>query len=662
MGQAIPPAPQNLFGTSLPADVLGAAVERFNDIVMVTEANPIDEPGLRVLFVNPAFEKITGYRAEEVLGRSPRFMQGPGTSNDEILRIEAALRAHRPVRAELLNYKKDGSSFWVELEANTTASPSTGAEFFVFIERDITERKKREAVQREQERATATLFSNLPGMAYRCLNDGDWTMEFVSAGCRDLTGYEPDALIGNRLKSFEAIIEPEDRKAVREIVSRAVERGEAFEITYRIRPREGGIKWVWERGRAVPGPDGPSRALEGFLTDITERKLLESQLLQNQRLESIGTLAGGIAHDLNNVFAPIMMAGDLLVDKVPDKDSSQLLEVISASARRGAELVRQILLFARGMEGPRIAVQVSALFADIKTFLDSTLPKSIRVNFEIAPGVSAVSGDPVQLHQMLLNFAVNARDAMPSGGRLAISATPASVSASAPRPHPDAVPGAFVRIDISDTGCGIPDILKGQIFDPFFTTKGVGRGSGLGLSTARSIVKAHCGFITFVSTEGIGTTFSIFLPTADSALPPAVVGKTAKPVATPLPRGRGENILVVDDEESVRLIMRSTLENFGFRAVCAADGAEAVGLFRSAPALFDMAIVDMQMPGLDGGKTIVTLRHMRPDLPIVGASGLATNQNREQAAANGVRHFLDKPFSVDTLIRTVHAALSRAAS
>ncbi len=662
MGQATRSVSQNPFGTCLPPDVLGAAVDGFNDMVMVTETDPIEEPGLRVLFVNPAFERMTGYKVDEVLGRSPRFMQGPETSASETLRIEESLRARKPVRAELLNYKKDGSSFWVEIEASTTTSKSTGTEYFVFIERDITERKRREAAQREQDRAIATLFSNLPGMAYRCLNDGFWTMEFVSGGCRDLTGYDPDALIGNRQTSFEAIIEPEDRKAVREIVSRAVERGEAFELTYRIRTHEGGVKWVWERGRAVPGPDGPVRSLEGFITDITERKLLESQLLQNQRLESIGTLAGGIAHDLNNVFAPIMMAGDLLADKIPDKDSAQLLEVVAASARRGAELVRQILLFARGMEGPRIAVHPSALFADIKTFLDSTLPKSIRVNFEIAQGVPAISGDPVQLHQMLLNFSVNASDAMPGGGRLAISATPVSVSASAPRPHPDAVPGAFVRIDISDTGCGIPDILKGQIFDPFFTTKGVGRGSGLGLSTARSIVKAHCGFITFVSAEGKGTTFSIFLPTADSSLPAAARGVTAKPFSTPLPRGKGENILVVDDEESVRLIMRSTLESFGFRAVCAADGAEAVGLFRSAPALFAMAVVDMQMPGLDGGKTIVALRHMRPDLPIVGASGLATSQNREQAAAHGVRHFLDKPFSVETLIRTVHAALSRSAA
>jgi PAS domain S-box-containing protein len=661
MGQAKGVASQDPFGIILPPDVLGAAVDCFNDVVMVTESEPLDEPGPRILFVNPAFERITGYRPDEVMGRSPRFMQGADTSREEIARVDAALRARRPVRAELLNYRKDGTAFWVEIEASTTRSPSTGVEFFVFIERDVTARKRDEAAHHEQDRAIATLFSNLPGMAYRCLNDGSWTMEFVSGGCRELTGYDPEALIGNRLKSFEAIIEPDDRKGVRDIISRAVERGEPFELTYRIRTREGGLKWVWERGRSVPGPDGPAPTLEGFVTDITERKLLESQVLQNQRLESIGTLAGGISHDLNNVFAPIMMAGDLLADRAPDKDSTQLLAIISASARRGAELVRQILLFARGMEGPRVAVNPSTLFAEIRTFLESTLPKSIRVNFEIASGVTAISGDPVQLHQVLLNLAVNARDAMPSGGRLAFSATPASVSASSPRPHPDAVPGDFVRIDISDTGSGIPDILKGQIFDPFFTTKGVGRGSGLGLSTARSIVKAHCGFITFVSTEGIGTTFSIFLPTAEAGLSRPARGEAARAPSGPLPRGNGESILVVDDEESVRLIMRSTLESFGFRAVGAADGSEAIALFRSAPALFNMAIVDMQMPGLDGGKTILSLRHMRPDLPIVAASGLATSQNREQAAENGVRHFLDKPFSVETLIRTVHAAMAKTA-
>ncbi len=659
MGQAETSNPQELSGTTLPPDVIGASLEQFNDIVMVTEGKALPDLDPKVLFVNPAFERITGYPPEEILGRSPGFLRGPGTSVAELKRIEAALAARRPIRAELLNYRKDGSAFWIEIEATVVTSPATGADFFVFIERDVTERKRAEATHREQERATAALFSNLPGMAYRCLDDEHWTMEFVSAGCRDLTGYEPEALVRNRDTSYEEVIDPEDRKGVRDIVSRAVERGDAFELTYRIRMKGGQLKWVWERGRTVPGPPGAVRRLEGFITDITERKLLESQLLQNQRLESIGTLAGGIAHDLNNVFAPIMMAGDLLSDKA-DAESAQLLDVIAASAKRGAELVRQILLFARGMEGPRIAVSPASLFNEVRTFLDSTLPKSIRVGFQIAPNVASIAGDPVQLHQVLLSLAVNARDAMPTGGKLSISASNAEVPATAPRPHPDAVPGTFVRIDVADTGCGIPDILKGQIFDPFFTTKGVGRGSGLGLSTARSIVKAHCGFITFISSEGSGTTFSIFLPTSDIGLTPPAHGEPSRAPSGPLPRGKGESILVVDDEESVRHIMRSTLENFGFRTVGAADGAEAVSLLRASPALFQAALVDMQMPGLDGSKTILALRHIRPDLPIVAASGMATQENKEAAAMSGVRHFLDKPFSVETLIRTVHAAMAKA--
>ena len=659
MGQAETSIPREMTGTTLPPDVIHTSLEQFNDIVMVTQATGGGVLDARVLYVNPAFERITGYAAEEVLGRSAALLRGPGTSPAELERIGASLNERRPIRAELLNYRKDGSAFWIEIEATVVTSPSAGQDFFVFIERDVTDRKRAEDAHREQARATAALFGNLPGMAYRCLDDDKWTMEFVSAGCLDLTGFEPQALIENRDTSYEDLIDPEDRKGVRETVGRAVDGNEAFELTYRIRTKSGQIKWVWERGRAVPGPSGPSRRLEGFITDITERKLLESQLLQNQRLESVGTLAGGIAHDLNNVFAPIMMAGDLLADKA-DEESGPLLDVIAASAKRGAELVRQILLFARGMEGPRIAVSPASLFNEVRTFLDSTLPKSIRLSFQIAPDVAAIAGDPVQLHQVLLSLSVNARDAMPNGGKLSISASNAEVPASAPRPHPDAVPGSFVRIDVADTGTGIPDILKGQIFDPFFTTKGVGKGSGLGLSTARSIVKAHCGFITFVSSEGSGTTFSIFLPTAELALAPLSRGEPARSPTGPLPRGKGETILVVDDEESVRHIMKSTLESFGYRTVGASDGAEAVSLLRATPAHFSAALVDMQMPGLDGSKTIVAMRHIRPDLPIVAASGLATQENKEAAAASGVRHFLDKPFSVETLIRTVHAAMAKA--
>jgi len=659
MGQAPRSVSQNPFGAVLPSDLTGAAVERLNDIVMVTEVEPIEEPGMRVLFVNPAFERITGYRADEILGRSPRFLQGPGSASPETDRLDAALRAREPARVEILNYRKDGSPLWLEIEASTMRSPTTDAEFFVFIERDVTERKKLDAALRERERSIAVLFKNLPGMAYRCRNDAFWTMDFVSEGCLELTGYDPSELIANRKTSFEAIIHPDDRATVRTFDGTTREGDGAFELTYRIITKVGGVKWVHERGRSVALREGSLRHFEGFISDVTERKLLEAQVVQGQRIESIGTLAGGIAHDLNNVFAPIMMAGELLTERITEKDSSQLLRAVTTSAKRGAELVRQILLFARGMEGPRVTVDPAALLGDIRAFLESTFPKSIRLDFHIPPGMEAISGDPTQLHQLLLNLSVNARDAMPSGGTLSIHAQAASVSPSAPRPHPDAVPGDFVRIDVGDTGTGIPNIVRSQIFDPFFTTKGVGGGSGLGLSTARSIAKAHRGFITFVSTEGAGTTFSVYLPTANSGLTRAVRDPEA-PGEAPPRRGSGEHILVVDDEESVRFIMSSSLESFGFRVSTARDGEGAVELAGSPGTRFSLFVVDMQMPGMDGGATIAALRALHPGIPIVAASGFATERSQEEAAKHGIQHFLEKPFSVEALIRTVHAAMAKA--
>jgi PAS domain S-box-containing protein len=662
MGQAMRSVSQNPFGLTLPPDVVGAAIERLNDIVLVTETEPFEEPGPRIVYVNPAFERITGYTSAEAVGRSPRFLRGPGTSMSELDRVEEAMRAKKPVRSELLNYRKDGTPFWVEMDVTIVSSPSSGGEYFVCIERETTRRRKAEVALIDYQRSMGSLLSNLPGMAYRRRDDGLWTMEFVSGGCAGLTGYPADAFMGDRSVSYEGLIEPEDRKAVRDNIAHALERGDAFELTYRIRTRDGGIKWVWERGRAVAGLEGSVRFLDGFITDITEQKLLENQVVQSQRLESIGTLAGGIAHDLNNVFAPIMMAGDLLVDKVSDKESVQLIETMASSARRGAGLVRQILLFARGMEGRRIAVNPATLFAEAKAFLESTLPKSIRVETSMAPGIPSISGDPAQLHQMLLNLSLNAKDAMPSGGRISITATVTVLFPSAPRPHPDAIPGEFVRIDVADTGSGIPDIIKSRIFDPFFTTKGAGRGSGLGLSTAHAIVKAHSGFITFVSTAGAGTTFSVFLPTTEAGLSVPVRAEGPKPDAGPLPRGAGEQILVVDDEESVRHIMRNTLESFGYVVTTASDGAEAISILRGTPTKFDLALVDIQMPGLDGVQTIVALRHIRQNLPIVGAGGMVTTHDRGLLASNGVRHILDKPFSVDTLIRTVHTATAKAAT
>jgi len=509
---------------------------------------------------------------------------------------------------------------------------------------------------REQERTMATLLGNLPGMAYRCRNDASWTMEFVSGGCCDLTGYEAAELIGSRLISYHQIIEPEDRAPVRQIVGRAVARSQPYELSYRIRTRGGDVKWVLERGEAIDSPSGAAQHLEGLITDITDRKLLETQVLQIQRLESIGTLAGGIAHDLNNIFAPIIMAGDLLRGRIADPDCLRLLDTLGGSAQRGASLVRQILLFARGMEGPRLAVRPAALFGEVRDFLDRTFPKSIRIEIVVADNLAPILGDPTQLHQLLLNLCLNARDAMEGGGLLKLTASSAAVSPSGPRPHPEALPGDYVRIDVSDDGSGIPNEFRNRIFDPFFTTKEVGRGTGLGLSTARAVVKAHRGFITFTSAVGAGTVFSIFLPVAPETTPEAA----SEPPPGPPAQGKGEHILIVDDEESVRLIMQTTLETFGFRVSIASDGAEAINLLGHTTSAVDLALVDMQMPGMDGSETIAAIHRIRPGLPVVSASGFATVQSKALAEACGVRHFIDKPFSVEVLLRTVRAALKEA--
>ena len=381
-------------------------------------------------------------------------------------------------------------------------------------------------------------------------------------------------------------------------------------------------------------------------------------MIQAQRLEGIGTLAGGIAHDLNNILAPILMTTDLLKDKIDDPEAHTLLRAAAESASRGANLVKQILLFARGADGRHMTLSPADLLEQLGQVLEGTLPKDIQIELAIQPGLKAVRGDQAQLQQVMLNLCFNARDAMPSGGTLRVAATSLTIATSTSRPHPDAQPGDYVRIDFTDTGMGIADHHRGRVFDPFFTTKDVGKGKGLGLSTSRAIIRSHQGFVTLRSAPGVGSTFSIFLPVFAGAATETVAPLPKQ--AAPSPRGTGQRILVVDDEDTVRLIARTTLERFGYVVTLASDGAQAAGILARAPQEIDLALVDVQMPGLDSPATIAALRQVRPDLPIISSSGSQIPRLRRQLEAMGVLHFLDKPFSVETLVRTVNTALRTA--
>jgi PAS domain S-box-containing protein len=385
-------------------------------------------------------------------------------------------------------------------------------------------------------------------------------------------------------------------------------------------------------------------------TDVTERKRFEHQYLRAQRLESLGTLAGGIAHDLNNVLTPIMMSIELLTMDETNKDRLEVLATIRSSARRGANMVKQVLSFARGVEGRHLDVQVTHLLRDVAKIANDTFLKSIQVSTVIPADLRTVSGDPTQLEQVLLNLCLNARDAMPEGGSLTLSAENVILDEHDALLNPEEKGGAYVIILVEDNGIGMPQHIIDKIFDPFFTTKELGKGTGLGLSTSLGIVKSHGGFIRVRSEPGKGTTFTVYLPAQAESQAAAEILEEPE-----LPRGHGELILVVDDEAALRQVTRRTLEKFGYRSIGASDGAAALAMYASQRETIAVVLTDMMMPAMDGSAIIHGLMKIRGEVRIIAASGLSANGAVARAA--GAKHFLPKPYSTQTLLKALRRVL-----
>ncbi len=387
-------------------------------------------------------------------------------------------------------------------------------------------------------------------------------------------------------------------------------------------------------------------------TDVTQKVLLEGQLLRTQRMESIGTLAGGIAHDLNNLLTPIMMCTQLLELKNSDPDSENLLKSILNSSCRARDLVKQVLTFARGHEGEHSVLQLNHLVKEMEKLMRETFPKSIKVSSQISTDISPVSGDATQLHQILLNLCVNARDAMPEGGEILIATEDCTLTEVEARLLWNGKAGDFVRLYVSDTGTGIPAEIIEKIFEPFFTTKEVGKGTGLGLSTVLSIVKSHHGFLDIKSVVGQGTTFSVYLPATRLAVSAGAAAQAE------LPRASGELILVVDDELAIREATSQLLTHHGYQVVTAPSGIDAIDLLTQRRDMVALALVDIAMPGLDGVTTIRSLRNVKPGLPCVAMSGLiASETNRDRLAKMEVT-CLAKPFTTDRLLRILAKELA----
>jgi len=503
---------------------------------------------------------------------------------------------------------------------------------------------------RESEEQYRDLFDNAHDLIQIVSADG--RLLYVNRAWQETLGHV-DSDIG-KLKLLDLI--PADRHPDWEELFREVLAGKPAKLAEMEFNTKDGKRIAVEGSMNVKVMEGKPVSLRCIFRDVTEKKKFEAQLLRNQRLESIGTLAGGIAHDLNNALAPIMMSLQLLRMKFTDAESVSLLDMIAGSAQRGADMVKQVLTFSRGLEGRRAEVQIKHLVKEMQNIIQQTFPKSIQLRTEIGKDLWTLTADATQLHQVLLNLCLNARDAMPHGGKLSIRAENIQLDEQFARMNPEAKAGPYVAFTVTDSGTGIPPGIRERIFDPFFTTKALGHGTGLGLSTVRGIVKSHGGFVYVYSEPGKGTAFKVYLPSRTAALADRVEAALPSPN-----RGKGELILVVEDEASVRNIAQQTLEMAGYRVLTAMDGAEGVGTCAKHLGEIQLMLVDMIMPIMDGLATIRAVRTLDPQIKIVSATGLPTEisgTNTEEFRSNAVLH---KPYTAERMLKVIREVLDSRA-
>ena len=541
-----------------------------------------------------------------------------------------------------------------------TADQSLDGQRFAYVVEDTTERKRIEAKLQEQ---ASLLDVATDAILVRGV---DGRIAYWNKGAELLYGWTEEEAIGqvaDRLLYLDDSVEEEsdanNEKIYQSLKATGRWRGECLQVT-----KFGQIVTVMSRWTQVSDFRGQPSSILTVNTDITQAKQLEVQFLRAQRLESIGTLASGIAHDLNNILTPIYGVAHLLPLQLPNANEKmmQQFKILQDSAKRGSEIIRQVLSFSRGMEGDRVPVAIKHVIAEIKSFVHKTFPKSIEIAVDIPKDLQMVIGDVTQLHQVFMNFFVNARDAMPSGGCISLSATNLQIDEAFVASHIEARVGPYILVTVADTGMGIAPEQLDRIFEPFFTTKQNKGGTGLGLSTAHGIVKSHGGFITVYSEVGKGTQFNVYLPAVENT-------EVAIVEAAEYPAGNGECILIVDDEAPIREVARSVLENYHYQVLVAEDGIDAIAQYTKNYVHYvehadadshtppkdriRAVLMDMTMPNLGGAKTIEVLHKIDPQLVIIAVSGLPGNQQIAASINGAVKAFVQKPYSSTTLLKTL---------
>jgi hypothetical protein len=608
--------------------------------------------------------KLFGYERHEMVGR-PMWLFASDSEASEV-RVKGKLAETIPVsvNGERVYVRKDGTTFPAIIDESYIRDQSGKVAGIRTVVRDGTERKR--IMKKIQEQA-ALLDKTHDAISVMNLKDG---IVYWNRGAEELYGWKSSEVLGKNqweLSRKEDDTTEEPVKDARPIDLNGIH---FIDQTHRIaltttlaegkwngelqqKTRTGKGIVVMSDWALIKDKNGTPQSILFISTDITERKALEEQYRRAQRMDMLGALASGIAHDLNNVLSPIGLAIDMLQRNYgSDPKTARLLSTLETTVKRGTGVVKQILAFATGAESRRERLDPIKVLEDVRRIIDDAFPKNILRAVTVDKGTDLLIGDRTQIHQILMKLCINARDAMPGGGKLSLSARNVIVDEQYAGMSRGAKAGNYVLLEVMDTGVGIKKENMENLFDPFFTTKEADKGTGLGLAMVRGLVESHGGFIELSSEVHKGSTFRVYLPAASPG----------EHVSQPVPElklrlGQGELILVADDELAIREITKMTLEAHGYGVLVASDGSEAVSLYAQHRHEVSLVVTDMLMPIMDGTATLSALRKINPEVKVIVVTGYVDTEDTTQLSGT-VNAILRKPYSAAELMRAVNDVLS----
>ena len=616
---------------------LSRAVEQSPVTIVITDAQGVIE------YANPSFQTTTGYTIAEAIGQNPRVLNSGKQPREFYAELWGRIIAGDQWRGEFHNRKKNGELYWESATISPIKDDTGVITHYLAVKEEITHRKSAEERIREQ---AALLDVSRDAIAVLTL---DLRITYWNHGAENLYGWtSADALAATETEKLYGL----RREELTEIL-RVVRAEGRWASQQEHRTKLGLTLTIDARATLMRDEANHPKSVLLVCSDITERMALESSFLRSQRLESLGTLASGIAHDLNNVLSPILISVGFLRRRAQPGPEQESLQLISDSARRGSDIIKQLLQYSRGEEIAGGQVNVGLVIRDMGRMMQETFPRNLTISVQAPSDLHPVNGDRTRIHQVLLNLCINSRDAMPQGGQLKVHAQNLHVDAATAAQHDGARAGSYVRLLVEDTGTGIPAEQLERIFDPFFSTKPTGQGTGLGLPTVRSIVDQHRGFLKVESEVGVGTKFSVFLPAAG----PATGSPDLSAEGHPEPLGGKELVLVVDDEPHLRKALQICLQENNYEVLLANNGAEALALAANHSQRLRLVITDVMMPVMDGAQLISALRLLKPNLAIIAISGLpGSSESMEKQHGVGVR-YLSKPFSPPALLTCIRELL-----